>query len=112
LRTNSIKILLGKFNALFVDPMSETKPLFQYRPLGNTGVKVSELCFGAMTVTKGGKGGRFNLFGTYRLISPAFGTPASNEEESVKLLNTFVEQGGNFIDTADMYYESEEVLGR
>ena len=62
-----------------------------YRYLGKTGLKVSELCLGAMT----------------------FGREAS-EQESVQMLDRFVEAGGNFIDTADVYSRgaSEEILGR
>jgi aryl-alcohol dehydrogenase-like predicted oxidoreductase len=63
----------------------------QYRYLGRTGLKVSELCLGAMT----------------------FGRESS-EEVSFQMLNRFVEAGGNFIDTADVYSQgvSEEILGR
>jgi len=62
-----------------------------YRYLGRTGLKVSELCLGAMT------------FGRE--------TP---EKESYKMLTRFVENGGNFIDTADVYSEgiSETIVGR
>ncbi|MCB9453719.1 MAG: aldo/keto reductase [Anaerolineaceae bacterium] len=62
-----------------------------YRSMGKTGLKVSELCLGAMT----------------------FGRE-STEEISVAMLNRFVEAGGNFIDTADVYSQgiSEEILGR
>jgi aryl-alcohol dehydrogenase-like predicted oxidoreductase len=62
-----------------------------YRYLGRTGLKVSELCLGAMT----------------------FGREAS-EELSYQMLDRFVEAGGNFIDTADVYSRgiSEEILGR
>lgn len=62
-----------------------------YRYLGRSGLKVSELCLGAMT----------------------FGRE-STEEVSVRMLNRFVEVGGNFIDTADVYSQglSEEILGR
>jgi aryl-alcohol dehydrogenase-like predicted oxidoreductase len=62
-----------------------------YRYLGKTGLKVSELCLGAMT----------------------FGRE-STEEVSFQMLDRFVEVGGNFIDTADVYTRgvSEEVLGR
>jgi aryl-alcohol dehydrogenase-like predicted oxidoreductase len=62
-----------------------------YRTLGRTGLKVSELCLGAMT----------------------FGREAT-EEESFAMLDRFVEAGGNFIDTADVYSRgrSEEILGR
>src|SRR3972149_12083989 len=63
----------------------------QYRYLGRTGLKVSELCLGAMT----------------------FGRESS-EEESFHMLDHFVEAGGNFIDTANVYSlgVSEEILGR
>ncbi len=61
------------------------------RFMGRTGLKVSELCLGAMT----------------------FGRESS-EEVSVQMLNHFVESGGNFIDTADVYSTgvSEAILGR
>ncbi len=61
------------------------------RFLGRTGLKVSELCLGAMT----------------------FGRE-SDEATSLKILNRFVEAGGTFIDTADVYASgaSEEILGR
>src|SRR5687768_3453734 len=63
----------------------------QYRYLGRTGLKVSELCLGAMT----------------------FGRETS-EEDSYRMLDRFVDAGGNFIDTADVYSQgiSEEILGR
>jgi aryl-alcohol dehydrogenase-like predicted oxidoreductase len=62
-----------------------------YRYLGATGLKVSELCLGAMT----------------------FGRESS-EEISRQILDRFVEAGGNFIDTADVYSRgaSEAVVGR
>ncbi|MEW2386967.1 aldo/keto reductase [Streptomyces venezuelae] len=61
------------------------------RFLGRTGLRVSELCFGAMT----------------------FGSGA-DEATSHRMLDTFTEAGGTFIDTADMYGRglSEEILGR
>lgn len=60
------------------------------RSLGRTGLFVSELCLGAMT----------------------FGRETS-EADSHRLLDRFVEAGGNFIDTANVYGrgESERVLG-
>ena len=63
----------------------------EYRFLGRTGLKVSELCLGAMT----------------------FGRESS-EAESNQMLDTFKEVGGNFIDTADVYSRglSETILGR
>jgi aryl-alcohol dehydrogenase-like predicted oxidoreductase len=63
----------------------------EYRYLGQTGMKVSVLCMGAMT------------FGRE--------TP---EADSYKMLDRFVEVGGNFIDTADVYSRgiSEDIVGR
>ena len=62
-----------------------------YRYLGKTGMKVSELCLGAMT----------------------FGRETS-EEDSHAMLDRFVDAGGNFIDTADVYSQgvSETIVGR
>ncbi len=62
-----------------------------YRQLGQTGLRVSELCLGAMT----------------------FGRESS-EDTSYQILDRFYEAGGNFIDTADVYSSglSEEILGR
>jgi aryl-alcohol dehydrogenase-like predicted oxidoreductase len=62
-----------------------------YRRLGATGLKVSELSLGCMT----------------------FGRE-SNEDESRKMIDKFVEAGGNFLDTANVYAAgaSEEILGR
>jgi aryl-alcohol dehydrogenase-like predicted oxidoreductase len=63
----------------------------EYRYLGRTGLKVSELCLGAMT----------------------FGREA-DESSSFDMLDAFVAAGGNFIDTADVYSKgaSETVVGR
>lgn len=62
-----------------------------YRYMGKTGLKVSELCLGAMT----------------------FGRESS-EAVSHGMLERFVEAGGTFIDTADVYGRgvSEEITGR
>lgn len=62
-----------------------------YRYLGKTGLKVSELCLGAMT----------------------FGRETS-EEDSHQILDRFLEAGGNFVDTADVYSAgvSEAIVGR
>jgi aryl-alcohol dehydrogenase-like predicted oxidoreductase len=64
-----------------------------YRYLGRTGLRVSELCLGAMTF------GREN---------------EADQAESHAMLNRFVATGGNFIDTANVYTTgvSEEILGR
>jgi aryl-alcohol dehydrogenase-like predicted oxidoreductase len=63
----------------------------EYRRMGSTGLNVSELCLGAMT----------------------FGRE-SPEADSNKILDRFVEVGGNFIDTADVYSHgiSETILGK
>lgn len=62
----------------------------EYRFLGKTGLKVSELCLGAMT----------------------FGW-TTTEEDGHKILDKFVDAGANFIDTADVYSEgrSETIVG-
>jgi aryl-alcohol dehydrogenase-like predicted oxidoreductase len=64
----------------------------EYRPLGRTGVSVSQLCLGAM------------MFG-------AFGN--SDHDDAVKIIHKALDAGINFIDTADGYSggESEEILG-
>ncbi|NSW77038.1 MAG: aldo/keto reductase [Candidatus Atribacteria bacterium] len=63
----------------------------RYLNLGKSGLLVSEVSLGTMT----------------------FGREAS-EEESVRMLNLYLERGGNFVDTANVYAEgrSEEILGR
>jgi len=63
----------------------------EYRRLGATGLKVSELCLGCMT----------------------FGRE-TDEHIARKILDRFVEVGGNFVDTANVYAAgaSEEILGR
>ncbi len=63
----------------------------ELRPLGRTGVRVTEACLGAMT------------FGRE--------TP---ELESNAILDRYLDAGGNFIDTANVYNRgtSEEILGR
>lgn len=69
------------------------------RFLGNTGVRVSELCFGAMTF-----GGR----GFWTIIG------AVQQKEADELVNTALDGGINFFDTADVYSEglSEMLLGK
>ena len=63
----------------------------QYRFLGRTGLKVSELCLGAMT----------------------FGRETS-EQDSFAIMDAFADGGGNFIDTADVYTRgaSEVIVGK
>ena len=65
----------------------------EYRPLGRTGISVSQMCLGAM------------MFG-------AFGN--SDHDDAVKIIHKALDAGINFIDTADGYSagESEEILGK
>ena len=62
----------------------------EYRFIGRTGLRVSALCLGAMT----------------------FGRETC-EEDSYRMMDRFIEVGGNFIDTADVYSQglSEEIVG-
>ena len=62
----------------------------KYHFLGKTGLKVSELCMGTMT----------------------FGRE-TDSETSHRLLDRFIDAGGNFIDTANVYGRgtSEEIVG-
>jgi aryl-alcohol dehydrogenase-like predicted oxidoreductase len=64
-----------------------------YRNLGNTGVKVSEFCLGAM------------MFG-------AWGN--TDHDDSIRIIHAALDAGINFIDTADVYGEgeSEEILAK
>ena len=64
----------------------------EYRPLGRTGISVSQMCLGAM------------MFG-------AFGN--SDHDDAIKIIHKALDAGINFIDTADGYSagESEEILG-
>jgi aryl-alcohol dehydrogenase-like predicted oxidoreductase len=63
----------------------------EYRTLGNTGTVVSTFCLGTMT----------------------FGDE-SDEKVAHEQLDRFVERGGNFLDTANVYSngESEKIIGR
>src|ERR671916_2332785 len=63
----------------------------EYRNLGRTGVKVSELCLGCMMF-----GGR------------------TGEEDSADIIDRAIDAGINFLDTANVYSTgaSEEVVGK
>src|SRR5258707_27690 len=63
----------------------------RYRNLGAAGVQVSELCLGAM------------MFGG-----------ATGEDDAVRIIHRAVDDGINFIDTANVYAkgESERIVGR
>jgi aryl-alcohol dehydrogenase-like predicted oxidoreductase len=71
----------------------------KYKNLGKTGLKVSELCLGAMTFGDSEKA--------------AFGYGTAVKEDSFAMLDAFAAAGGNFIDTADAYGGgvSEEIVG-
>ena len=69
-------------------------PLDQYVTLGRSGLRVSRLCLGAMT----------------------FGEDlgwGSSVEESQRIIDRYIELGGNFIDTANFYTKShsEKIIG-
>ena len=63
----------------------------RYRLLGHTGLRVSELCLGAML----------------------FGPGGAPPDEAGKIVRRFADAGGNFIDTANRYGggESERIVG-
>jgi aryl-alcohol dehydrogenase-like predicted oxidoreductase len=65
----------------------------EYRPLGRTGVQVSELCLGTM------------MFG-------AWGN--TDHDDSIRIIHAALDAGINFVDTADVYSagESEEIVGK
>ncbi|MEU6877714.1 aldo/keto reductase [Streptomyces sp. NPDC046712] len=65
----------------------------RYRVLGGTGIEVSTYCLGAM------------MFGFV-------GNP--DHDDSVRIIHAALDQGINFVDTADMYSagESEEIVGK
>ena len=71
----------------------------KYNLLGNTGLKVSELCLGTMTF--GGRG-----------MWTAIGTLP--QEQANELVKMSVDKGINFIDTANVYSEglSEQMTGQ
>ncbi|MDR2857600.1 MAG: aldo/keto reductase [Novosphingobium sp.] len=70
--------------------------LDDYRLLGRSGLRVSPLALGTMTFRVGG------------------GSWGSSDEEARAMVDTYIDRGGNFIDTADFYGQmgqSEVLLG-
>lgn len=65
----------------------------RYRTLGGTGIEVSTYCLGTM------------MFGSV-------GNP--DHDDSIRIIHTALDQGINFVDTADMYSdgECEEIVGK
>lgn len=74
--------------------IEEIKHKMQYKLLGKSGLRVSELCLGTMTFGEDWGWG-------------------SSKEESQRIYQIFREVGGNFIDTANIYTNgtSEKFLG-
>src|SRR5215216_2524261 len=72
----------------------DSRMTMRYKLLGRTGLRVSELCLGAMT------------FGD----DWGWGAP---KEECAQIVDAFGEAGGNFIDTANYYTggSSERIVG-
>ncbi|XP_071942080.1 uncharacterized protein [Antedon mediterranea] len=64
----------------------------KYRPLGETGMNVSCISFGGSVVG----GGYFS----------------TNDDESIKVVQSAIQSGINFIDTAPWYGRSETVIGK
>jgi aryl-alcohol dehydrogenase-like predicted oxidoreductase len=69
----------------------------RYKLLGKSGLRVSELCLGGMT------------------FGEDWGSmlPGASKEEARKIFDIFVNKGGNFIDTANVYQKgtSEKYIG-
>jgi aryl-alcohol dehydrogenase-like predicted oxidoreductase len=66
----------------------------KYKPLGNSGLIVSELCLGTMVFGDDDRG--------------------ADEPTAIRMIHQFLDAGGNFIDTADVYVRgySEEITGK
>ena len=74
----------------------------KYRQLGQSGVRVSEVCLGAMTFGEADKGSMMHEVG-------------ADERTSFAVMNRALEGGVNFIDTADVYGQdglSERIVGK
>mmetsp|Transcript_37554 Transcript_37554/g.69907 ORF Transcript_37554/g.69907 Transcript_37554/m.69907 type:complete len:373 (-) Transcript_37554:154-1272(-) len=77
--------------------VNNNEPLYtslrDYQLLGRSGLSVSPLCYGCMHIAQ---------------------KDMADDETSANLINSYIEQGGNFFDTANIYEDgkSEELLGR
>lgn len=69
--------------------------MLRYRLLGKSGLRVSEICLGTMS------------------FGEAWGFGA-DEATSHRVLETYLEAGGNFLDTANKYHggQTEQIVGR
>jgi aryl-alcohol dehydrogenase-like predicted oxidoreductase len=63
-----------------------------YRPLGRTGIKVSPYALGTL------------------MFATSIGNP--DHEDSIRIIHKALDTGINFVDTADAYEDSEEVVGK
>jgi aryl-alcohol dehydrogenase-like predicted oxidoreductase len=63
-----------------------------YRPLGRTGIKVSPYALGTL------------------MFASSVGNP--DHEDSIRVIHKALDAGINFVDTADAYGDSEEVVGK
>ena len=72
----------------------------EYLTMGRSGLKVSRACLGTMNFTADPSGGT--------------GLAATDEAEATRIIHAYLDAGGNFIDTADVYNggQSEQVTGR
>jgi aryl-alcohol dehydrogenase-like predicted oxidoreductase len=64
----------------------------RYRPLGRTGIKVSPYALGAL------------------MFATSIGNP--DPDDSIRVIHRALDAGINFIDTADAYGDSEEIVGK
>ena len=64
------------------------------RQLGKNGPQVSAIGFGAMGISIG------------------YGTPRSSDEERFKVYDRAIELGSTYFDSADIYGDSEDLLGK
>lgn len=69
--------------------------IMQHRNLGNTGISVSEVAFGGVSIGM-----------------PYAEQPKPSEQLSINLLHTALDKGINYFDTARMYGDSESLLGK
>ena len=63
----------------------------EHRALGRTGIRVSQLCLGTMMLGAGGN---------------------PDHEDGARIIHRALDAGINFVDTADAYGESEDVVGK
>jgi len=70
------------------------------RPLGNTGINVSEIAFGGVEI------------GMPYGIGVKSNKDMLSEKEAIDLLHAAMDSGINFFDTARMYGESEAIMGK